>query len=164
MEEFQEKVSIWWAKAVELAQAMTLEEWGIAGGGFVVLLLFRWIIKRSKRSKKITPRSQNITQSPVVKLYSFQIAPLGRDAFLKVQNTGELATLTKLEILGRDNIRVRNAVAGHKLAKGKIYSILLEATGPNKIKDGFEVKITYMNSTGKVAVQSFIALQKENKN
>ena len=163
MEEFQEKASIWWAKAVEFAQAMTPEEWGIVGGGFVVLLLLRWIIKLSKRSKKTTPHSKNITQSPIIKLYSFQIAHLGRDAFLKVQNTGELATLTKLEILGRDNIRIRNAVAGHKLAKGKIYSILLEATGPNKIKDGFEVKITYMNSTGKVAVQSFIALQKENK-
>ena len=157
MEEFQKKITLWWGEAMEFAKNMTPEQWAMVAGGFVVLLILRWIIKLSKRSKKTVSKPKNMTISPVIKLHTLQIAPLGRDAFLKIENTGELATLTKLEIIGRDNIHVRNALAGHKLNKGKIYSVLLETTDKNKITDGFEVKISYLNTGGQVFTQSFIA-------
>ncbi len=159
MNEFLDKVDVWLTKVFEFAKAMTIEQWAMAGGGLLVLILLRWVIKRANRPKKSTTKQKAAPISAGLNLYTFQIAPLGRDAFLKVQNRGEEVTLTKLEILDRQNIIVKNALSGHKLSKDKIYSILLEAEGNSKITDGFSVQVSYLSNSGKVAMNKFIAIE-----
>lgn len=159
MDEFLDKARVWLDKAIVYAQEMTIEQWAYVAGGFVVLLLFRWIIKRSRRPKKVKVKPTVTQQGKGLQLHTFQIAPLGRDAFLKIQNISDSVTLTKLEIPDRHNIRVKNALAGHKLDKNKIYSILLEAEGNTKLEDGFTVKLTYLTSHGKVDTAQFTAFQ-----
>lgn len=159
MDEFLDKVNVWLDKAIEYARAMTIEQWAYVAGGFIGLLLLRWLIKRARRPKKTVVKQPVINANQGLHLHTFQIAPLGRDAFLKVQNTSEPVTLTKLEIPDRQNIRVKNAVAGHKLDNNKIYSILLEAEGNTKLDDGFTVKLTYLTAAGKVGTAQFIAFQ-----
>ncbi|KAA3637368.1 MAG: hypothetical protein DWQ02_06865 [Bacteroidetes bacterium] len=159
MDEFLDKLNTWLDKAIEYAMAMTIEQWAYVAGGFIGLLLLRWLIKRARRPKKAVVKQPVINSSQGLQLHTFQIAPLGRDAFLKIQNTLEPITLTKLEIPDRQNIRVKNAIAGHKLDKSKIYSILLEAVGNTKLDDGFTVKLTYLTAAGKVGTAQFIAFQ-----
>ncbi len=159
MDEFLDKVNIWLDKAIEYAMAMTVEQWAYVGGGFVGLLLLRWLIKRARRPKKAVVKQPVVNSNQGLQLHTFQIAPLGRDAFLKIQNNMDLITLTKLEIIDRQNVRVKNAIAGHKLDKGKIYSILLEAEGNTKLTDGFTVKLTYLTASGKVGTSQFLAFQ-----
>ena len=117
MDELLDKAKEWLDKAIEFAKNMTIEQWAYVAGGFVVLLLLRWIIKRAKRPKTVKVQQQLSDTSSGLQLHTFQIAPLGRDAFLKIQNTSEPVTLTKMEFLDRQNIRVKNAIAGHKLDK-----------------------------------------------
>ncbi len=159
MDEFLDKVEIWLNKIIEFAKAMTIEQWAMVAGGLILLLLLRWIIKKASQPKKRKPKRQAVSTAPGVKLYTFQIAPLGRDAFLKIQNTGEDVTLTKLEIKDRQNIIVKNALSGHKLDTNKIYGILLEAEGNSKITDAFSVQLTYLNKLGKVQTTQFIAFE-----
>lgn len=159
MDEFLDKVDVWLQKAIEFAQSLTIEQWAMIGGGVIVLILLRWIIKRAGRTKKTPARQQTAANTPGLNLFTFQIAPLGRDAFLKIQNTGEEVTLTKLDITDRQNILVKNALAGHKLAKGKIYGVLLEAEGNSKITDGFSVQVTYLTASGKVQMAKFVVFE-----
>lgn len=159
MDEFLDKAGAWLNKAIEFAKTMTIEEWGYVAGGLIILLLLRWIIRRARRPEKIAVFQGAASKVPGLQLHTFQIAPLGRDAFLKIQNTGEEVTLTKLEINDRANIHVKNALAGHKIDKGKIYGVLLEAIGNTKLTDGFKVKLTFLNKEGKVGTAEFVAFQ-----
>ncbi len=159
MDELLEKAKEWLDKAIEFAGNMTLQQWAYVAGGFVVLLLLRWIIKRAGRPKQGKLPKKLSDQSSGLRLHTFQIAPLGRDAFLKIQNNLEPVTLTKMEFTDRQHIRVKNAIAGHKLDKDKIYSVLLEAEGNTKLKDGFTVKLTYLTPQGKVGTAQFLAIQ-----
>jgi hypothetical protein len=159
MDELLDKAKVWLEQTLEFVKNMTIEQWAYVAGGFVVILLLRWIIKRANKPKKVKVRQQASNQSPGLQLHTFQIAPLGRDAFLKIHNTGEPVTLTKLEFLDRQQIRVKNAIAGHKLDKDKIYSVLLEAEGNTKLNDGFTVKLTYLTPQGRVGTAQFQAIQ-----
>jgi hypothetical protein len=159
MDEFLDKVDVWLNTAIDFAKAMTIEEWAMVAAGLIIFLSLRWLIKRAKRPRNPSAKRQAVSTAPGVKLYTFQIAPLGRDAFLKIQNTGEEVTLTKLEIKDRQNIIVKNALAGHKLDTNKVYGILLEAEGNSKITDGFSVQLTYLTKLGKVLSTQFNAFQ-----
>lgn len=123
--------------------------WAAGGGGLVVLILFSTLRKRSK--KKRFWRS-----APQLTMEAFKISPLGRDAFVKIQNNGEQATLTTISFLGRNDIVVKNALAGHLLDRGKSYSILLETTGQEKMDDNFSIELRFMDARNNVYRQIFI--------
>lgn len=122
----------------------------VAGGGGVILLILISIIR--KRSKK----RRFWRSAPQLTMEAFKISPLGRDAFVKIQNNGEMATLTTISFQGRNDIVVKNALAGHLLDKGKGYSILLETTGQKKMDDNFSIELRFMDVRNNVYRQTFI--------
>ena len=136
------------AKAQELYQSLPWWAWAAIGG---VLLLLIIIVRVRKASRK--KRLKEI--APSLSLHAFQIAPLARDAFFKVRNTGEIATLTALNIKGRKDILIKNAVAGHQIEKDKVYSILLEAGATEKIRKNFQIELVYIDSGGNAYKQLF---------
>jgi len=135
----------------ELTQSMGLVEWSIGGGGLVLILVLASVLSPGKRRKK----RQAQQAAPLLSLDTFQISPLGRDAYFKVQNNGQPARLSLLEIKGRDDIAVKNAVAGHELQTGESYRILLEATGKEKLNTDFTIELSYLDTFGNVYKQAF---------
>ncbi len=146
METLQQTAEEWLPKIKAWLLALTPEQWAMIGGG-ILLLLILMIIRRSLRKKK-----QSLP-APSLELDALQIAPLGRDAFLKIRNRGEAAVLSDLAIHGRKDISVKNAFAGHQIDKNKVYSILLEVEGPEKFSANFSVELTYLDLQGKVRKQ-----------
>lgn len=123
--------------------------WAAGSGGLILLILISALRKRSK--KKRFWRA-----APQLTMEAFKISPLGRDAFLKIQNNGEKATLTTISFQGRNDIVVKNALAGHLLDKGKGYSILLETNGQKKMDDNFLIELRFMDARNNVYRQTFI--------
>lgn len=146
METLQAKIEEWMPKIKAWFLSLTPEQWAIIGGGVLLLIILRVMIKSIRRKKKALP-------APVLELDALQIAPLGRDAFLKIRNKGEAAVLSDLAIHGRKDISVKNAFAGHQIDKDKVYSILLEVEGPEKFSANFSVELTYLDPQGKVRKQ-----------
>jgi len=138
----------------ELAKSYVLEsgpiEWAAAGGISIILILAISLMSSKRRKKK---RARNV--APQLSLQGFQISPLGRDAYLKVLNTGNSAQITGLDIQGRKDIAVKNAVAGHQLPSGESYRILLESIGQKKLSNNFTIELTYMDQLGNVYKQFF---------
>lgn len=116
----------------------------------VILLLMLSIAlgrrRRKRQAKRLAPR---------LVLEAFQISPLGRDASFKVQNTGQTARLYTLSIKGRNDILVKNAIAGHEILGGETYRILLEAAGQKKLDAGFTIELSYLDQMGNVYRQAF---------
>lgn len=142
------------ARVQAYVQEISPEQWAIIGGGFLLLLLlnsFRRRMKRRRAARKVAPKFS---------LHAFQIAPLGKDAFFKIRNNGELATLTNISVKGRNDIVVRNAVGGHLIEKNKVYSILLECNSSDKIKNNFTLRLDYFDQKGNVYRQDFPLRQK----
>lgn len=135
----------------ELTQSMGLVEWSIGGGGLLLILALASLLSTGKRRKK----RQAQQAAPLLSLDAFQISPLGRDAYFKVLNNGQPARLSLLEIKGRDDIAVKNAVAGHELQSGESYRILLEATGKEKLSTDFTIELSYLDTFGNVYKQAF---------
>ncbi len=133
------------AQAQELAEQLTLEEWAYIGGGFLLFLIIVMAIRRSRKRRKV-----RVKKTSNIHLHSFQIAPLGRDAFVKIRNTGEPAVLSGLKILGRDDMIIKNAFAGQKIDQNKEYGIFLEVNGKEKIQPGFQLEVTVLDSNGQV--------------
>ena len=79
---------------------------------------------------------------------------MGRDAFFKVHNHGQLARLSALSIKGKGHIQVKNNIAGHEIKTGDSYRILLEATGNKKINKDFIVELTYIKQVHMVKMDS----------
>lgn len=131
-------------QAKEIASQLSIQEWAYIGGGFLFFLIIIMAIRRSGRKK--TP----IGKAKSIRLHSFQIAPLGRDAFVKIKNLGEAATLSELKIIGRDDMVIKNAYAGQKIAHNKEYGIFLEVAGNNKIQAGFTLEVTVLGPNGQV--------------
>ncbi len=127
---------------------LTPMHWGIIGGALLIVLIIRSIMRNRKRRKFFS-------SSPLLVLDAFQIAPLGRDAFLKIKNNGTPATISQLQIKGREDILVKSAVAGHQVAKDKIYSILLEASASDRIRKDFVVELSFLDDKGNVFKQNF---------
>jgi len=138
----------------ELAKTYVLEsgpiEWSAAGGIVIILIIAISMLSSKRRKKK---RAKSV--APQLSLQGFQISPLGRDAYLKVLNTGQSAKLTGLDIQGRKDIAVKNAVAGHDMPPGETYRILLESVGQNKLSNNFTIELTYMDQLGNVYQQFF---------
>lgn len=125
-------------------------EWGIGGGGLLVILLLI-SISAGRRRKKRNARAI----APNLSISAFQLSPMGRDAFFKVHNHGDLARLSTLVIKGKGHIQVKNNIAGHEIKNGDSYRILLEATGSKKINKDFIVELTYLDQSGNVYRQDF---------
>lgn len=133
------------AQAQELAEQLTPEEWAYIGGGFLLFMIIVMAIRRSRKSRRV-----RVKKASNIRLHSFQIAPLGRDAFVKIRNTGEPAVLSGLKILGRDDMVIKNAFAGQKIDQNKEYGIFLEVNGKEKIQPGFQLEVTVLGPNGQV--------------
>ncbi|HQU59923.1 MAG: hypothetical protein KDD02_02295 [Phaeodactylibacter sp.] len=129
-------------------------EW-VAGGGILIILLLMLSLAAGKRRKK----RQAKRIAPQLILDTFQISPLGRDAYFKVQNVGQTARLHNLTIKGRNDILVKNAVAGHDILSGESYRILLEANGGKKLDSSFTIELSYIDQLGNVYRQPFALSQ-----
>jgi len=145
------------AGAENLIQSLTPTHWLVIGVVMLLLIVIPASLsgRRKKRREKVKPN---------LVLESFQVSPLGRDAFLKIKNEGEVATLTSLFVRGRRDIIAKNAFAGHKGERGKIYSILLEATAEEKITNNFTVELTYFDQMRNVYRQAFDLKNNATKN
>ncbi|MCB0560924.1 MAG: hypothetical protein H6573_00685 [Lewinellaceae bacterium] len=132
-------------------QSMGPLEWGIIGGGIALILLLAASISSTKRRRK--RNAQKV--APSLSLDTFQISPLGRDAYFKVLNNGQPARLSNMAIKGRKDVVVKNAVAGHELQSGESYRILLEATGTQKLNADFTIELSYVDLVGNVYQQAF---------
>lgn len=110
-----------------------------------VLILIVFGIRKSRKKPAI----------PFLTIPSFQIAPLGKDAFLKLNNPGERLTLLALEIIGKTDIHVKNQVAGHVMATAANYSILMEASSNNRIGNDLKVAVTFVDGYNKTYRQVF---------
>ena len=125
-------------------------EWGIGGGGMLILIILLSMAGGKRRKKK---QAKQI--APNIIISTFQISPLGRDAYFKVFNQGQMAKLSNVSIRGKGHIRVKNAVAGHELQPSESYRILLETTGNKKMTKDFIIELTYMDQMGNVYRQDF---------
>ncbi len=136
---------------LERTAAFGLLEWGIAGalGLGLVLLPFLAGSGRKKKGRQLQAGSMHIA------FHSFQLAPLGRDALLKIRNTRDDVVLLSIAVKGSSEVAVKNALAGHEFSAGKVYGILLEASGKDRMLPDFEVVITYMDRGRNVFRQSF---------
>ena len=110
----------------------------VFGGGLgllIVIVLVIILLARSSRRARLRQRGLIVQ--------SFQIAPLGRDAFLKISNPGLPVTFLNLRLIGRSDVKVKNQVTGHQLAQSGSYSILLEADGDHRLNANFQVELTF---------------------
>ncbi|GJM33006.1 MAG: hypothetical protein DHS20C18_20070 [Saprospiraceae bacterium] len=146
MDTLQQISEEWIPKIKSWVLSLTIEQWSIIGGSLVALILLRILIKSFRKKK---PQKS----IPLLELDALQIAPLGRDAFLKIRNRGESAVLSDLAIQGRNDISVKNSFAGHQIDKDKVYSILLEANGGEKFSANFSIELTYLDLEGTVRKQ-----------
>lgn len=134
-----------------------LEEWGvdpwILGGGVGLILLVIIILMVTNRKPKST--------FPGLVINLFQIAPLGRDAFLKIQNPAGAVTLSQYKVIGRNDVLIKNHLSGHRLENQKEYSILLEANGNRRLETDFSLELTYITEEGKVYQQKLLPGQQK---
>lgn len=112
-----------------------------------VLVLFLSSKTRQRQEKKL------LAQAPKLLLKDFQVAPLGKDAFFKIRNEGETATISQLDIIGRADLMVKNDYAGHQIEKDREYRIFLESAGHQKIDQDFSIEITYVDPVGNIYKQ-----------
>lgn len=148
MEDFQQQVSAFWGNVQSFLVSVEPEYWAAGGGGLLLLLIWSTFGKTRKK--------RNIKEvAPALKVHTFQVSPLGRDAFFKIRNDGEQAILSDLSFIGRSDIVVKNALAGHQIERNKVYGLLLEAAAQNKIDPNFSIELTYMDQLGNVYRQAF---------
>ncbi len=119
----------------------------------VGLLLLLFVIRAMVRQRK--KRAINPAMLPQLTLQSFQIAPLGRDAFLKIRNDGPVAQLSAVNIIGRTDIILKNSAAGQVIATGKEYSLLLEAASTNRLTNNLTIELIFSGPDGKAYRQTF---------
>ncbi len=131
-----------------LAQSFTWSHWAAIGAALFLLFLLPVIgaSRRKKRRRKVAPQ---------LALEAFQISPLGRDAFLKFKNNGEVATISAIAVRGRNDLVFKNAFAGHTIEKGKTYSILMETVTQDKITHNFSMELTFFDQHRNVYRQIF---------
>lgn len=153
LEEFLSLLPEHWRAWLE---SLEPQHWAAGGGALVLLILVSTV-------RKTAARRRERRLAPKLVLEAFQISPLGRDAFVKIQNQGEKAILTTIAFQGRKDLAVKNALAGHHLEKDRAYSILLETTGPEKIDDNFSIELSYMDTRNNVYRQTFIPRHHQTK-
>jgi hypothetical protein len=143
-------------KGLDTLKAL-LEEWGVdpwilAGGVGLALVVIIILIVANRKPKATFP-------GLVINL--FQIAPLGRDAFLKIQNPAGPVTLSQYKVIGRNDISIKNHLSGHRLDNQKEYSILIEADGNQRLEPNFSLELTYITEEGKVYQQKLLPGQQK---
>ncbi|MCB0629717.1 MAG: hypothetical protein R2824_29545 [Saprospiraceae bacterium] len=142
----EEKINAGWDSAMDWLQQMGIDPWWVAGGaGIILLLLIIWLASRKPKAT-----------FPGLTVSMFQIAPLGRDAFLKIQNPAQTVVLSQYRILGRNDIDIKNHLSGHRMDQLKEYSILLEANGTERLNSDFSLELTYIDNEGKVYRQKLL--------
>jgi hypothetical protein len=137
-------------QALDFAINSGPREW-IAGIGLLVILILMFSLGASKRRRKKRARQL----APQLVLDAFHLAPLGRDAYFKILNTGQTAILHSLEVKGRNDVAIKNSVAGHQIVPGESYRVLLETQGAQKLTPAFSIEIGYMDQIGNVYRQAF---------
>lgn len=142
----EETIKAGWDSFLEQLQAMGIEPWWVAAGLGALLLLIIILIAARKPKAKF----------PGLTVSMFQIAPLGRDAFLKIQNPADAVVLSQYKIIGRNDILIKNHLSGHRMDQMKEYSILLEANGTERLSSDFTLELTYMDNEGKVYRQKMM--------
>lgn len=156
MNDILEFLKKWWDIITKFIQELSPEQKMIASvvlGMLFLILLLRKVARKNKKGKNLT-RRQKKQNKGALSIASYQVAPLGRDAFLKIKNNGPTITLTQLSLLN-PNISIKNALAGQKIDEGKIYSILLESKNAKKIPEALEIEVTFLNSNHIAEKQSF---------
>ncbi len=116
------------------------------------LLLFALILFLSSNAKQ-RKEQKLLLKAPKLLLKDFQVAPLGKDAFFKIRNEGEAATISQLDIIGRADLMVKNDYAGHQIDRDKEYRIFLESAGHQKIEKDFSIEITFAGPNGHIYKQ-----------
>ncbi len=146
-----EQLEQFWVWIQEKTAYFGLLEWGVVvilGAGLSALPFVAGSGSRNKR-RPLPAKPMHIA------FHSFQMAPLGRDALLRIQNTREDVVLLSAVVKGSKDIAVKNALAGHEFSTGKVYGIMLEAIGKDRMLPDFEVVITYTDAGRNVYRQSF---------
>jgi hypothetical protein len=118
----------------------------VAAIGAILLLVFIWLISKLFRGRINTKG---------ISVHSFQLAPLGRDAFLKLTNPGNPVTLLHAKVIGRNDVVVKNEVAGQQIPSSGSYSILLEAGGEQRLDKDFSVQFTFVDEERRAYNQVF---------
>lgn len=122
--------------------------WAALGGG---VLLFFGIGMAASRS---SPRQKFAG----LQIRMFQIAPLGRDAYLQLYNPAEAVTLSQCTVIGRTDVIIKNHVAGQRLLTGGEYSILMEVSGKERLDNDFTIDLKYMVEGQQQAYQQRLLL------
>ncbi len=147
---------VYWPAVRQFFQDLAPEHWGIGGISLALIIVLYRFARRKSGNKRIVP-------SQGLQINLFQIAPLGRDAFLKLFNPGQKVTLSQLKVVGRTDIAVKNAAAGHVLESGSLYSLLLEATGAQRLEANFALELTYLDANGIAWRQTLAPGQQQQK-
>ena len=147
MESLQKQWDIWLPRFQQWVAELTPAEW-VIGIGVLLILIVLLTVRGSRRSR-------NKHLAPQFALHAFQIAPLGRDAFFKIRNNGEMATLTTMLIKGRNDLLIKSDYAGHQIEKDKVYGILLETTSKDRIQNDFSIELMYIDQDRNVYRQVF---------
>ena len=115
--------------------------WAIAGGVLFLLILIPIILRSVKKSKANKIK-------PILILHSFQISPLGKDAWLRLRNVGQLAVLKELKFKKRNDIISKTNFREVKIGQGNTTSLFLQGTGQNRIREDFDIEFLYSDAQG----------------
>jgi hypothetical protein len=160
MEEFKQRfLEEWWPQAKAFIDSLSMEHWMVIGGTAFLLLLLPLFFRKKKNNPGRKGKKVSGTAIPNFRLEAFQIAPMGKDAHLRIFNFGTTATLSTLAVQGRQDILIKNALAGHQVHSNTEYGILLEVNSLARITPDFKLHLTYMDEAGNV-YQQLIELEK----
>lgn len=115
--------------------------WAIAGGILFILILIPIILRSIKKSKANKIK-------PALVLHSFQISPLGKDAWLRLRNVGQLAVLKDVKFKKRQDILSKTNFREVRIGQGNTTSLFLQGTGQNRIREDFEIEFLYSDAQG----------------
>lgn len=136
-----ESVQIYAEKAWTLIQATEPLYLAIGGAVLFLLLLIPIILRSVKKSKANKVK-------PDILLKSFQISPLGRDAWIRFRNEGDLAVLKDVKIKKRKDLTVKSDFREVAIQKNGTTSLFLNALGDHRIREDFELELLYSDSIG----------------
>lgn len=114
----------------------------VIGVAVMLLLILLPIILRSIKKGKAGK------VKPDIVLKSFQISPLGRDAWLRLRNEGHLAVLQDVKVKKRKDILVKTNFKDVKMPSQGTTSLFLNALGEERIREDFELELLYIDSIG----------------
>ncbi len=120
--------------------------WAIAGGILFILILIPIILRSIKKSKADKIK-------PALLLHSFQISPLGKDAWLRLRNVGQLAILKDLKFKKRTDIQSKTDFREVRVEQGNTTSFFLHGMGQERIRENFDVEFLYSDAKGNLYKQ-----------